>query len=125
MKTLIDFIKNIKSFYRFYKDYEYNGDDCRFVVANYEKVLQSRTKTLREPTYWSSTVIAEMDKWYEDNWKSAYRWEPIKREKEIGESTDKIETCEFPDRVTKIISNGIAEVYIDGKVMRIKTNGCR
>lgn len=79
MKTLIDFIKNLKSFYRFYKDYEYNGDDCRFVVANYEKVLQSRTKTLKEPTYWSSTVIAEMDRWYEDSWKQMYKCQPIEK----------------------------------------------
>lgn len=103
MKTLIDFIKNIKSFYRFYKDYEYNGDDCRFIIANYEKVLQSRTKTLRESTYWSSTVIAEMDKWYEDNWKSMYKCQPIEATKE------KI----------KIISDGeTAQVFIDGEKVK-------
>lgn len=114
MKTLIDFIKNLKSFYKFYKDYEYNGDDCRFVVANYEKVLQSRTKTLREPTYWSSTVIAEMDRWYEDNWKSAYRWKPIERAKEIGESTEKIETCEFVDaKWIKITDGGEIEMLTE------------
>lgn len=30
MKTLVDFIKNLKSFYQFYKDYKYNGANMDF-----------------------------------------------------------------------------------------------
>lgn len=65
IKTIFEFIKNLKSFYRFYKDYEYNGDDCRFIIENYQEVLCSRTKTMSKPTYYSSAVIAEIDRWYE------------------------------------------------------------
>ena len=88
MKTLIDFIKNLKSFYRFYKDYEYNGDECEFIIENYQEVLCSRTKTMSKPTYYANSVIGEMDKWYEDNWKHVYKREPIERTREIGEPID-------------------------------------
>ena len=100
MKTLIDFIKNVKSFYRFYKDYEYNGDDCEFIIENYQEVLCSRTKTMSKPTYYANSVIGEMDEWYEDSWKSMYKCNPIEVEK------------------TKIMikSDGkTAQVFIDGK----------
>ena len=88
MKTLIDFIKNLKSFYRFYKDYEYNGDECEFIIENYQEVLCSRTKTMSKPTYYANSVIGEMDKWYEDNQKHVYKWEPIEITREIRESID-------------------------------------
>ena len=88
MKTLIDFIKNLKSFYRFYKDYEYNGDECEFIIENYQEVLCSRTKTMSKPTYYANSVIGEIDKWYEDNWKHVYKWETIERTREIGEPID-------------------------------------
>ena len=100
MKTLIDFIKNLKSFYRFYKDYEYNGDECEFIIENYQEVLCSRTKTMSKPTYYANSVIGEMDEWYEDSWKSMYKRNPIEVEK------------------TKIMikSDGkTAQVFIDGK----------
>lgn len=100
MKTLIDFIKNLKSFYRFYKDYEYNGDECEFIIENYQEVLCSRTKTMSKPTYYANSVIGEMDKWYEDYWKSMQKCNPIEVEK------------------TKIMikSDGkTAQVFIDGK----------
>ena len=65
MKTLIDFIKNLKSFYRFYKDYEYNGDECEFIIENYQEVLCSRTKTMSKPTYYSRDVMSQLDDWYD------------------------------------------------------------
>jgi hypothetical protein len=43
MKTLINFVKNLKTFYQFYKDYEYDGNDCRFIIENYQEVLSNRT----------------------------------------------------------------------------------
>lgn len=67
MKTLIDFIKNLKSFYQFYKDYEYNGDECEFIIENYQEVLCSRTETMSKPTYYAESVIGEIDRWYEDS----------------------------------------------------------
>ena len=65
MKTLIDFIKNLKSFYRFYKDYKYNGDECEFIIENYQEVLCSRTKTMSKPTYYAGDVISQLDDWYD------------------------------------------------------------
>lgn len=100
MKTLIKFIKNLKSFYRFYKDYEYNGDDCKFIIENYQEVLCSRTKTMSKPTYYANSVIGEMDRWYEDSWKSMYKYKPF----------------EPTEEKIMIISDGkTAQVFIDGK----------
>lgn len=96
---LFRFIKNIKSFCKFYKDYEYNGEDCEFIIANYQEVLCRRTKTMSKPTYCASAVIAEIDRWYNESWKSMYKFEPIENVKEYGEKTDKVETCEFSERV--------------------------
>lgn len=103
MKTLIDFIKNLKSFYRFYKNYEYNGSECEFIIENYQNVLCSRTKTMSKPTHCANSVIHNIDGWYEDSWKSMYKCEPIEAAKE------KI----------KIISDGkTAQIFIDGKKVR-------
>ena len=66
MKTLIRFIKNLKSFYQFYKDYEYNGDACRVIIESYQEVLCSRTKTMSKPTYYAGDVISQLDEWYSD-----------------------------------------------------------
>lgn len=98
MKMLFRFIKNIKSFWKFYKDYEYNGEDCEFIVDNYQEVLCSRTRTMSKPTYRASAVIAEIDEWYNESLKSVYGCEPIEKEK------------------IKIISDGeTAKLFIDGK----------
>lgn len=103
MKTVIRFIKNLKSFYRFYKDYEYNGDACRVIIENYQEVLWSRTKTMIKPVYCANSVIAEMDRWYEDSWKSMHDCEPFESEEE------KI----------MIKSDGkTAQIFIDGKKVR-------
>lgn len=103
MKTLIDFIKNLKSFYRFYKNYEYNGSECEFIIENYQNVLYRRTKTMRKATHCATSVIHNIDEWYKDSWKSMYKCEPIEATKE------KI----------KIISDGkTAQVFIDGKKVR-------
>ncbi len=100
MKTLVDFIKNLKSFYRFYKKYEYTGDECEFIIENYQEVLCSRTKTMSKPTYYANSVIREMDRWYEDSWKSMYECEPF----------------ESAEEKIMIKSNGkTAKVFIDGK----------
>lgn len=100
MKTLIRFIKNLKSFYQFYKDYEYNGDACRVIIESYQEVLCSRTKTMSKPVYCANSVIAEMDKWYEDSWKSMYKCEPF----------------EPAEEKIMIKSDGkTAQVFIDGE----------
>lgn len=103
MKTLIKFIKNLKLFYQFYKDYEYNGDACRVIIESYQEVLCSRTKTMSKPVHCAKSVIAEMDKWYEDSWKSMYNCEPL----------------ELPEEKIIIKSDGkTAQVFIDSKKVR-------
>lgn len=67
IKTLFEFVKNLKSFYKFFADYKYNGEDCSFIIENYQSVLCNRTKTMSKPTYYASAVIAEMDRWYEND----------------------------------------------------------
>lgn len=100
MNILFRFIKNIKSFWKFYKDYEYNGQDCEFIIENYQEVLRSRTKSMSKPTYYASAVIDEIDKWYEDSWKPMYKCEPL----------------ELAEEKIMIKSNGeTAQVFIDGK----------
>lgn len=49
MKTLINFVKKLKTFYQFYRDYEYDGNVCRFIIENYQEVLCNRTKTMSKP----------------------------------------------------------------------------
>lgn len=83
MNILFRFIKNIKSFWKFYKDYEYNGQDCEFIIENYQEVLRSRTKAMSKPTHYANSVIHNMDRWYEDSWKPMYKCEPFEMEKEI------------------------------------------
>ena len=88
MKTLIDFIKNLKTFYQFYRDYEYDGNDCRFIIENYQEVLCNRTKTMSKPTYYAKSVIAQMDRWYEDSWKPVCKCSPIgKNAKKLDHKT--------------------------------------
>lgn len=53
---------------------------------------------MSKPTYRASAVIAEIDEWYNESWKSVYGCEPIEKEK------------------IKIITDGeTAELYVDGK----------
>lgn len=81
MKRLIDFIKSIKTFYKFYKNYGYNGDECSFIIENYQEVLCSRTRTMSKPTYYAKDIIAKIDEWYENpSWKDLYTFP--KEEKE-------------------------------------------
>lgn len=53
---------------------------------------------MSKPTYYESDVIAEIDRWYNESWKSVYGCEPIEKEK------------------IKIISDGeTTKLFIDGK----------
>lgn len=54
-----------------------DGNDCRFIIENYQEVLCNRTKTMSKPTYYAKSVIAQMDRWYEDSWKPVYKCSPI------------------------------------------------
>ena len=65
MRELFGFIKNIGSFYKFWKDYEFNGNAMAYIIEQYQSVISNRTRCLSKPTYSASTVICAIDEWYE------------------------------------------------------------
>lgn len=70
MENIVKFAKfvcSLLTFWRFYDDYEYDGETVRFIIDNYEKVLCNRTKTMSKPTYYLGDVLREIDNWYEEN----------------------------------------------------------
>ena len=66
MKQFLKFLTKIKSFWKFYQNYGYDGEDIEFIIDNYERVLCNRTKTMSKPTYYLEDVLRELDNWYED-----------------------------------------------------------
>lgn len=66
MKKFLKFLTKIKSFWKFYQDYGYDGEDVEFIIDNYESVLCNQTKTMSKPTYCLEDVLRELDNWYED-----------------------------------------------------------
>lgn len=65
MRELFGFIKNIGSFYKFWKDYEFNGNTMAYIIEQYQSVVSNRTRCLSKPTYSANTVISAIDEWYE------------------------------------------------------------
>lgn len=65
MKTIWRFIKAIPSFWRYYKDYEYDGEVCRHITETLTTVVSSRTRTMSKPTYYAIDIIDEIDRYYE------------------------------------------------------------
>lgn len=66
MKQFLTFLTKIKSFWKLYQNYGYDGKDIEFIIDNYERVLCRRTKTMSKPTYCLEDVLRELDNWYED-----------------------------------------------------------
>lgn len=66
MKQFLKFLTKIKSFWKFYKNYEYDGEDAEFIIENYKDVLLCRTGFIKDPTYRSAKVIEAIDYWYEE-----------------------------------------------------------
>lgn len=64
MKQFLKFLTKLKSFWKFYQNYEYDGEDVGFIIGNYERILCNRTKTMSKPTYYLEDILAEIDKWY-------------------------------------------------------------
>lgn len=65
MKQFLKFLTKIKSFWKFYQNYGYDGETVEFIIDNYESVLCNRTKTMSKPTYYFEDVLRELDNWYE------------------------------------------------------------
>lgn len=64
MNQLLNFFKKIKSFWKLYSDYGYDGETIEFIIDTYEKLLCERTKTMSKPTYHLKDILVEIDKWY-------------------------------------------------------------
>lgn len=67
MRQFWNFLKKIKSFWKLYKDYGYDGETIEFIIDTYEKLLCERTKTMSKPTYYLKDILAEIDRWYEEH----------------------------------------------------------
>lgn len=66
MGKFIEFLTKIKSFWKFYRDYDYDGETVKFIIDTYEKLLCERTSTMSKPIYQLKDILAEIDKWYKD-----------------------------------------------------------
>lgn len=64
MTQFLNFLTKLKSFWKLYKDYGYDGENMEFIIDTYEKLLCERTKTMSKPTYCLEDILAEIDKWY-------------------------------------------------------------
>ena len=126
MRELFGFIKNIGSFYKFWKDYEFTGEDASFIVEQYQSVLSNRTKFLSKPTYFASAVVNALDEYYEEV------YEEYEEEDESIESfeleLDKFcEGCgHFCPDVTKIDVSTMEDMFNHDKKIRtyIKCTKC-
>lgn len=95
MRTFLKFITKLKGFWKFYKNYEYDGETSEFIITNYQNILQSRTKTLSEPTYYVMDVLEQIDNWYEYNPKGIKALETIKEIEDFLE----VEICQTEERL--------------------------
>lgn len=66
MKQFLKFLTKLKSFWKLYQDYGYDGEAVEFIIENHQEVLQSRTKTMSKPAYYAKDVIEQIDNWYEE-----------------------------------------------------------
>lgn len=62
MKKFLKFLTKIKSFWKLYQNYEYDGETVEFIIDTYEKLLCNRTKTMSKPTYYLEDILSEIDK---------------------------------------------------------------
>lgn len=60
------FIKSIWSFWKYFKDWGYDGKATEFIVETYLDVICNRTVGMSKPTYSLEAVLQQMDEWYEN-----------------------------------------------------------
>lgn len=70
MGQFIGFIKSLKSFYKLWCDYEYDGEALRHIIETHIGILCNRTKTMSKPTYYLRDILNEIDRWYEDEYEN-------------------------------------------------------
>lgn len=96
MKQFLKFLTKIKSFWKFYQNYEYDGEMVEFIIDNYQKVLCNRTKLMSKPTYYANDVIAQIDNWYDE---MGYVY--IKRQNNPKYNYDKFKTALSVEELAK------------------------
>lgn len=79
MKQFLKFLTKLKSFWKLYQDYEYDGETIEFIIENYQEVLENRTKLMSKPTYYSSEVIKQIDEWYYEKYEPFRIWQTNNR----------------------------------------------
>lgn len=99
MKQFLKFLTKIKSFWKFYQNYGYDGETVEFIIDNYQKVLCNRTKLMSKPTYYAKDVIAQIDNWYEETGYECVR-NPHKKAKQIY---DRFETALSDEKLAELI----------------------
>lgn len=112
MKQFLKFLTKIKSFWKFYKNYGYDGGDVEFIIKNYQEVLCSRTKTMSKPTYYAGEVIKQIDEWYYQEYDPFRIWQTdnkLKNRIDISiEYCDFIKTHELPMLVLEKVRKAVA-----------------
>lgn len=98
MKQFLTFLTKIKSFWKFYRNYEYDGETAEFIIENYQDVLQNRTKMMSKPTYYSDAVIEQIDNWYEEE-----GFVYIERQNKPKYNYDKFKTALEVDKLALLI----------------------
>lgn len=95
MKQFLKFLTKIKSFWKFYYNYGYDGETVEFIIENYQDVLQNRTKLMSKPTYNANDVIKQIDEWYYE------KYPPFRIWRENSRFTDRIKfSVEYSDVVS-------------------------
>lgn len=120
MKQFLTFLTKLKSFWKFYRNYEYDGETAEFIVENYQDVLQNRTKLMSYPTYYAKDVIEQIDKWYEEEGyvyierqnKPKYNYDKFKTALEVDELADLI----FKTTHSKNLTVESIEEYLENEV---------
>lgn len=127
MRELFGFIKNIGSFYKFWKDYEINGNTMAYIIEQYQSVLSNRTRCLSKPTYSSNTVICAIDEWYERVYEEQDEEEKDQIESFELELDKFCEGCgHFCPDITKIDVSSMEDMFNHDKKFRtyIKCTKC-
>lgn len=105
MKQFLKFLTKIKSFWKFYQNYEYDGETVEFIIENYQEVLCSRTKLMNKPTYYANDVIAQIDEWYYEEYPPFRIW------RENNRSANRIEfSVEYSDMIN---SDELVDIVIE------------
>lgn len=109
MKQFLTFLTKIKSFWKFYRNYEYDGETAEFIVENYQDVLQNRTKLMSKPTYYANEVINQIDKWYYEEYEPFRIWQTNNRFANRIEFSIEYGDLINKDDIFRIVAEKIAE----------------